>query len=311
MSDAVYERYKDALRRGHVATQRGRTDDALAAYAEAARIAPDRALPLIGVGTILARLEKHSEALAAFDGALERSPHDETALRGRASVLTVLGRRADAAESLDRLAIALGEAGRLSEATDVARQALELAESRGRRRGLTGLVQRLREGGSGDSPAKAALDRATQLLAAGTVAAPVAAVESPSIPTEPAAPPPPPPFDAVRVTAELEGAAESGETDHVRTAALRAVAGHRANGHPDAAIDAVYMALASNPSDPGLHLALAEIYLDLGWRSTAADKLVLLAHLTSLTGDLEARERVCDLARQHLADEPRLASVCA
>ena len=37
MSDALYERYKDALRRGHVAALRGRLDEALAAYREAAR----------------------------------------------------------------------------------------------------------------------------------------------------------------------------------------------------------------------------------------------------------------------------------
>ena len=44
MSDAVYERYKEALRRGHVAAERGRFDAALAAYANAAGLAPDRAL---------------------------------------------------------------------------------------------------------------------------------------------------------------------------------------------------------------------------------------------------------------------------
>ena len=42
MSDDLYERYKDALRRGHVAALRGRLDAAAAAYREAAR---DRARP--------------------------------------------------------------------------------------------------------------------------------------------------------------------------------------------------------------------------------------------------------------------------
>ena len=46
MSDAPYERYKEALRVGHVAALHGRLDAALAAYAEAAAVAPDRALPL-------------------------------------------------------------------------------------------------------------------------------------------------------------------------------------------------------------------------------------------------------------------------
>ena len=39
MTEALYERYKEALRRGHVAAQRGRLDEALDAYGEAARVA--------------------------------------------------------------------------------------------------------------------------------------------------------------------------------------------------------------------------------------------------------------------------------
>ena len=42
---SLYERYKDALRRGHVAALRGRNEAAIDAYGEAASIAPDRALP--------------------------------------------------------------------------------------------------------------------------------------------------------------------------------------------------------------------------------------------------------------------------
>ena len=317
MSDALYERYKDALRRGHVATQRGRTDAALEAYAEATRIAPDRALPFIGIGTILARLEKYPEALTAFDAALERAPADETALRGRASVLIVLGRRAEAAAAFDRLAHALGEAGRVAAATDAASQALELAESRGRRSGLSALVGRLRGGPVDDAPAHDALERATNLLDATTAPTeapePEAAGATEAIETAPLVeePPPPPPFDAVRVTADLEGAVESGDAVLALSTALDAAVGHRAVGHPDAAIDACYLALATNPADPDLHMALAEIYLDRGWRTAAADKLVLLARLTSLTDDTAAQERLCAIARARLPGEPRLASVCA
>ena len=56
MSDALYERYKDALRRGHVAALRGRQDAALTAYGEAAKLAPDRPLPLVSIGNVLAGL---------------------------------------------------------------------------------------------------------------------------------------------------------------------------------------------------------------------------------------------------------------
>ena len=127
MSEALYERYKDALRRGHMAALRGDHGAALDAYGEAARIAPDRALPLVGLGNVLAQLGKATEALAAFDAALGHSPTDEGALRGRTEVLVGRGDRAGAAESLDRLAAALDAAGRLPDATDSARRGLELA----------------------------------------------------------------------------------------------------------------------------------------------------------------------------------------
>jgi tetratricopeptide (TPR) repeat protein len=317
MSDALYERYKEALRRAHVAAGRGRTEDALEAYGEAVRIAPDRALPLVGIGTVLARLGKDAEALVAFDAALERAPADEAALRGRAAALTALGRRAEAAVTLDRLMVRLADAGRLPDAADVAREALELAESRGRRRGLAGLVERLR--GPGEDPgAQAALERAIALLAKGTVAPESADTEIDEAAAEadtalPEAPvePPPPRFDAVRATADLETAVESGQAGLARAAALDAAVGHRAAGHANAAIDACYLALASNPADPGLHLALAEIYLDRGWRSAAADKLVLLARLAELTDDPVTRERLCAIATQRLPDEARLTGLCA
>ena len=65
------------------------------------------------------------------------------------------------------------------------------------------------------------------------------------------------------------------------------------------------------PADPDLHLELAEIYLARGWRTLAADKLVLLARLIDLTDDGEARERLCRLVATGFADDPRLAAICA
>ena len=104
MSEALYERYKDALRRGHVAALRGRHDAALDAYGEASRLAPDRALPFVGIGGVLTRLGRDADALAAYGAALDRAPNDEAALRGRADLRAVSGDRIGAAESLDRLA---------------------------------------------------------------------------------------------------------------------------------------------------------------------------------------------------------------
>ena len=134
MSEVPYEQYKDALRRGHTAALRGRLDVAAAAYREASRIAPDRALPYVGLGGVLSRLGRADDALVAYSAALDRAPTDEGAMHGRADVLAALGRRAEAAETLDRLASILERDGRLADACDVARSALELAESRGRRR---------------------------------------------------------------------------------------------------------------------------------------------------------------------------------
>ncbi len=329
MSDALYERYKDALRRGHVAALRGRGDAALAAYADAAKLAPDRPLPLVGIGNVLAGLNKHAEALAAFDAALERAPADEAAMRGRAEVLVATGDRAGAADTLDRLAATLDASGRPSDALDVARRAFELAESRDRRARVKDKVARMSESGSsGDASVGDALSRALGILedrvlgrgrhqvevdaAAAVVAQPTGSVEpvEPEVPAEPE-PPPEPPFDPVRATAAVEDAAAAHDAEATRELARAAATEHRAAGRLQAAIDACYLALATNPADPDLHLTLAELYLDLGWRETAADKLLLLARLAELGEDTDTRARLCSIVATRLSDDPRLAALCA
>jgi predicted Zn-dependent protease len=331
MSDALYERYKDALRRGHVAALRGRQDAALAAYGEAAKLAPDRPLPLVGIGNVLAGLRKHPEALAAFDAALERAPADEAALRGRAEVLIATGERIRAAEALDRLAAALDASGRPSDALDAARRALELAESRARRAGVKAMVARLTQSGPpGDPGVSETLSRALGILedrvlgrgqkvapaddgadAADPAAEAATAPEEPPAEPEPLPEPEPPPFDPVAAMAAVEDAAASGDAAATRELALAASSGHRAAGQLHAAIDVCYLALATSPSDAGLHLTLAEIYLDLGWRATAVEKLLLMARLAELGDDTDTRERLCAVVSARLPDEPALASLCA
>jgi len=295
VSDALYERYKDALRRGHVASQRARFDEAVDAYSEAARVAPDRALPLVGIGLVLTRLGKTTEALSAFDLALDRAPTDETALRGRVDILLALGDRIRAAETLDRLVTVLDASHRVSDALDAAGRALDLAESRSRREGLRAMVDRLEADPEAAAGVGEALSRATALLAG---------------PIGPEPEPAPPPFDPAAAMAAVEDAAETGDPESTRTAALAAARGHRAAGQLHAAIDACYQALATNPADPALHLALAELYVDRGWRTAAADKLVLLARLVDLGEDGTTRERLCGLATR-LPDDPRLEAICA
>jgi len=317
MSEALYEQYKEALRRGHVAALRGRLDAAVAAYREAARIAPDRALPQVGLGGVLTRLGRSDEALAAYAAALERAPSDEGALRGRADVLVAVGRRSEAADTLDRLGAIFEAEGRLADACDVARRSLELAESRGRRRHVASLVVRLREG-PGDASAAEALERALSVLDSVPGVAPRLAAEAAAADdagafgehaaaaaTAPKAP------DPALLTLAVEEALEAGDLDEARRRALVAAIGHRAVGQFHAAMDACYQALAILPSDPDIHLLLAELYLDRGWRGPAADKLVLLGRLSQLTGDGATRARLCYLAAARFPDDARLAAVCA
>jgi tetratricopeptide (TPR) repeat protein len=317
MSGSLFEGYKEALRRGHVAALRGRLDLALAAYREASRIAPDRALPHVGLGGALARLGRVDEALVAYKTALDRSPDDEGALRGRADLLAGEGRRAEAALSLDRLAGVLERAGRTADACDVARRALELAESRGRRKLVQALVERLRESAS-DPTAAEALERALSVLKADPAPRAKPAPTAPDEETAPTveAPPAPkakmvPPPDPLALGRAFDAAFDAGKFDEARKQAVAGAAAHRTVGQFHAAIDACYQALAIAPADPGVHFALAQLYLDRGWRSLAADKLVLIGRLAELTGDTASRARLCDLVVRRFPDDARLTAFCA
>ena len=100
MSESLFDQYKAALRRGHMAALAGELDDALAAYDAAARLVPERALPLASRGTVLHRLDRWPEAAESFDQALQLAPDDEAALRARASARSERGLRSGAADGL-------------------------------------------------------------------------------------------------------------------------------------------------------------------------------------------------------------------
>ena len=359
-SGSLYERYKDALRRGHVAALRGRNEAAIDAYGEAASIAPDRALPYASIGGIFIKMGRLDEAVSAYDRALELGPRDEAALRGIADALTRAGRRTEAAGSLDRLAEILDGAGRLADACDTARRAFELAESRVRRRQVETFAARLRKATPGDEAAQRALDQALRVLelappsasAAGGAPEPVPDVEpAADVEVEPAADVEVEPAADVEVepatdrdvdgvaaagaesaraaegeSAEvvpepvglgiaLGGAAEAalyaGDLATAHEGLLAAARAHRRAGRVVAAVDACYLAISIAPADPAIHLLLAEIYLDRGWRSQAADKLLLLGRLADLDADAAVRERLCELVSARLSDEPRVAELCA
>ena len=162
MTDDLYERYKEALRTGHVAVLRGSLDEALAAYGVAAQIAPTRALPHTSLGGVYMRLGHIEEALAEFAAAVARSPHDEGALLGQAEALASAGMRSDAAAALDHVAEIQEAAGRLPEAADTLRRAVELEEAPERIRRQRALIRQIRFS-SGDHAAEHLLARALRL----------------------------------------------------------------------------------------------------------------------------------------------------
>jgi tetratricopeptide (TPR) repeat protein len=326
MTDTPYERYKESLRTGHVAAGQGRHADALAAYAEASEIAPERPLPHASRGTVLLKLDRVAEALDAYGAALACAPRDEAALAGRAEALIRAGRPAEAAGALDLLAETWDLTGRLVDACATTCDALELAESRARRRHLEGLVGRLRSLGepyapTAGGPATPAaveelLARATGILegpahrAAEAEAERAAAVAEPGGPGSGGLGPGAlPEIDPVALAAAVDDAIVAQDRRALRRAVLAAVEGFGRTERFDAALDACATALAFSPADPEVHLALAELYLQHGWRGVAIEKLLLLDRFVDLTDDRPARARLREAVERLLPDEPRLAGI--
>ena len=132
MTGSLFDQYKAALRRGHVAALAGELDEALEAYLEAGRLVPERTLPIASQGTVLHRLDRWAEAADAFDRALKMAPDDEAALRARARARDERGLRSGAAADYERLAFVLDVAGRSPEAAEAARRAARLEPSAAR-----------------------------------------------------------------------------------------------------------------------------------------------------------------------------------
>jgi hypothetical protein len=185
------------------------------------------------------------------------------------------------------------------------------------------LVDRLRAEAS-DPTAAEALERALGVLetdraalsgsAAETIEAAASSTEATrEIPLdEPPAPKPRlvPPADPLVLGRAFDAALDADNLDEARKQAVAGAAAHRAIGQFHAAIDACYQALAIAPADPSVHFALAQLYLDRGWRALAADKLVLIGRLAELTGDTASRARLCDLVVRRFPDEARLTAFC-
>jgi tetratricopeptide (TPR) repeat protein len=111
---------------------------------------------------VLLRLGHLEEALVAYAAAVARAPHDEGALLGQAEALTLAGQRVDAAQALDHVAEVQESAGRLPEAADTLRRALELEDAPERARHQRGLLREIRLS-AGDQAAEQLLARALRL----------------------------------------------------------------------------------------------------------------------------------------------------
>ncbi|HLA16318.1 MAG TPA: hypothetical protein VJZ72_05405 [Candidatus Limnocylindrales bacterium] len=284
-TDDVYERYRDALQRGHAARRRGGRNAALLAYAEAAAAAPDRPVPYIAMGAVQLTAGRAREALESYDAALRRAPRDVVALRGRAEALALEGRWAAAATTLDVLAETCEAEGRLVDALIAARRGLEMAESRPRRRALADLVDRVRiatvaEAGDDAAIAVVELEAAESLLGVGSAGGPDA--ESPEV-------------TAALRAAELAEQAElivGGDPNEARRARLEAVRALAAAELRDAALDAGFRALSTAPDDFEVHLALAEIYASAGWSEHLAAKARVLERFFEIEPHDEERARL-------------------
>ncbi|HXI45765.1 MAG TPA: tetratricopeptide repeat protein [Candidatus Acidoferrales bacterium] len=308
MTRPLFEQYKEALRRGHVALLGGELETALAAYREAAALVPDRPLPHTSMGSVLHQLGRRDDALAAFDRALVLAPDDEAALAGRATLVAGGG-------------AAAFEAGSRTESGSpvVAAEPAPTPES-------APTPEPVRWPAAAPAPAPESAP-APELLAKPaapepeSAPAPVAAAPPPPEPEPPAprpidptawpaidlpSPPPPPlvgpPPDPAVLQAEAEALIDAGDARAARDVLLLSVAVHRAAGRLDAALDSCLQLLTIVPGDPRVHLEIANLQLDRGWRSIATEKIELLLRLTSLSGDTQAEADVHLLAADRLRD---------
>ncbi len=287
MTETLFERYKEALRAGHVAVLRGRFEEAAAAYREAVSIAGDRAVPRTALGGVHLRLGDPLAALEAYDGALAVEPDDDASLLGRAQALVVLRRTDEAAATYDRLAGLRSAGDRLAEAVEAARRALAIEPTDERRERHAALVAQLR--GTAGEPAAAA----------------PAGADLPRVGDD--VPPAPPPPDPELLVATIEEAAARGDAATAATAALAAARAYRAEGHVAAAFDACLLGIAERPGDVELHLLLADLAADRGWTGQAGDTYRALLRLVDLDGDTASAEVVRAAAAQRLPGDPRFA----
>lgn len=307
MTETLFERYRDALRAGHVAGLRGRLEEAAAAYREAISLASDRVVPRTALGRVLLRQGDPAAALEAYDGALALAPEDDESLLGRAQALVVLRRTAEAAATYDQLAQARELAGRSADAIEAARRAAVIEptdERRQRHAALAGgavedLEYRLVEDLLADVAAPS--ESPVEEVAAGMVEA--EAVAEPSAPGIEAALEPSAPDDPEALMVEAEEAVARGDADAAAAAALAAGRAYLEAGQADAAMDACVLGIGARPADTELHLLLVQLGVSRAGEAWAADAHARLLRLAELDGDAAAAERIRAVASPAVARE--------
>ncbi len=300
MTETLFERYKEALRTGHVAVLRGRLEDAAAAYREAISIAADRAVPRTALGRVQLRIGDPGSALDAFDGALALEPDDDASLLGRAQALVVLRRTADAALAYDHLTASRTTQGRLVEAAEAARRALAIEPTDERRERHGCLADELRAT-AGPAAAEGAATPASAEPAHGEPPDMGGADDLPTSPPEPR-------LDPEEFVVELEQATARGDAQAAAAAALAAARGHREEGRVAAAFDACLQGIGVRPGDVALHLLLADLAVDRGWTDQAGEAYRQLLRLADLDGDAAAADLVRRTAADRLPGDPRFAA---
>jgi tetratricopeptide (TPR) repeat protein len=307
MTETLFERYKEALRVGHVAVLRGRLEDAAAAYRDAISITADRAVPRTALGGVQLRLGDPAGALEAFDGALALEPDDDASLGGRAQALVVLRRTADAAVAYDYLAGVRATQGRLPDAAEAARRALAIEPTDERRRRHADFLGEPRAAGAPEAaePGRLEPDGAAAGLSGEMVIGPAADAGEAATPTEPPTEPPP---DPEALIVAFEEAAARGDAASAAVAALAAARAHREEGRVAAAFDACLLGIGIHPGDVDLHLLLADLAVDQGWTGQAGDAYRQLLRLADLDGDAATADLVRRTAAGRLPEDPRFAS---
>ncbi|MGC8633666.1 MAG: tetratricopeptide repeat protein [Candidatus Limnocylindrales bacterium] len=312
MADPIFERYKEALRAGHVAALRGRPDEALAQYRAAAAIGPDRTVPHSSMAEVLLLLGRTEEALVESGEALRLGPDDPTALEIAARVREHAGEPGEAAVILDRLVEVLSRAENFEAGCAAAVRARDLQPTE-RRRMRAQELEAARESASGVRPlpdASAAAAGSASAPEPGTPPAarapappPVASVPAAIPPVHPPAPAPraEPALDVAAsadgevLAAGAERLAAAGDPRGAARLHVRAADACLARGASATALDECLQALMEAPGDTAVYLALARIHVATGHPDRARATLELLERFLELDHDQSGLEAVVAL----------------